>query len=545
MKQRTLLIITLLLLILLIAGCTTGGRYNKNPAKFMNSRGGVDYHTGTDGLVFSFLDQSPPFSVFEGAEFDVQAIIHNNGAFDVAGQYAATINLIYDNNLIERMTDEAPDVYVQDGMIQVYGKSYFYPQGEQNYFPLERFRVKPFDSLHETKSVKFTAILTYPYQTHFSDEVCIDTDPEGVSGRQEACNVADRKYSGQGAPIAITAVENQMVPRGYYVQPQFTIHIENRGKGLVWNYDENHLRQASNVNPLTNIFPRMVDLQAPLEPNLIEAQAHLGVNELRCSPVYMKEGKAKIQCILPENSIAANAANYITTLSVNLSYFYQETFTKEVEVKRSTVYELEEIPKYDYCAPWEQLVPTVTGDQRCESLCTIYARGNQGELSGRGLRLEENYVQYVDCIYTDPTICRNTEGSCIVESRGLCQTGKYCGWPSCLDYNQPPYLYKQGSVWIEGTNVYFVCKDGDDIYDKLGVCDCAPKAYYALKQGDEHCDEIIQSSFREIPGQYSRQFGMKFTLTGMAENIKNLCIILEDKQGLQSEAMDAWDYVRD
>ena len=108
----------------------------------------------------------------------------------------------------------------------------------------------------------------------------------------------------------------------------------------------------------------------------------------------------------------------------------------------------------------------------------------------------------------------------------------YGCWPSYLPHK------------IEGNNVVFVCADADDFYDKLGVCDCSENAYYAFKQKDEKCDDLPNSAFTREAGDYNRIYGMKFTLEGAASDTKNLCVKLEDKQGLLSEPYDTWKYIR-
>ena len=61
----------------------------------------------------------------------------------------------------------------------------------------------------------------------------MDTDTEGAGVREQVCRKQDKTYNGQGAPLAITQVDSEMIPRGAYVQPQFLIHLKLKGDGTV------------------------------------------------------------------------------------------------------------------------------------------------------------------------------------------------------------------------------------------------------------------------------------------------------------------------
>ena len=71
-----------------------------------------------------------------------------------------------------------------------------------------------------------------------SATVCIDPDQENIRPGKKICKVQDVSFSnGQGAPIAITQIQPQIIPvedkengiKG--IKPQFLIFMENKGKG--------------------------------------------------------------------------------------------------------------------------------------------------------------------------------------------------------------------------------------------------------------------------------------------------------------------------
>jgi len=306
MKSHTFFIIIISLLLLTSCdGGRTGLGYTPDQ----------DYYQGTEGLVMSFIGDAPPIATYEGQSFDVQVLIENKGAFDVIQTQAATLAITYDTSAVQLMADYNTNAQFYNDLstIQLHGKSYFYPSGENNFFGIARYAAKPISGNFETSDVDFHLQLCYPYRTSFSQEVCIDTDIDGTNLRARVCEASDYEYSnGQGAPIAVVGLETRMVPKGVYVEPQFTFYLENVGGGVVSDYvleGNNNVVRCGQPNIDT--------------VNMVSVQAFLLGEELTCTPqkAYLREGAGEVTCYFADGEIIQATSNFATALSANISYF--------------------------------------------------------------------------------------------------------------------------------------------------------------------------------------------------------------------------------
>lgn len=544
--SQILLVLFIVSVSIFLSGCSLSSHHQQE----------TNYFTGTSALVVDFLDQAPPDQVYEGSEFDVQLLVANKGAFSLQMQedgyeYEARLDLKYDTSKVSALTQNyvGTGLYANPDTIQLYAKSYYFPQGEDAYFALGRFLAKDVPGNFERNTVSFHASLCYPYKTYFSDHICVDTDPENLGRRDQICEAQDKTYSGgQGAPIAVTAVESVMVPRGAYVQPQFVIHLRHMGEGsfadFILEQDEQGRQGCGDVDYDDN--------------NIISFTAKLGNDDLICtpSPVYFgSDGEAQVQCVLNEQSILASASNYETTLYVELSYLYSEKFTKQIDIKRVTsasgFLSDKDVDKWS-CPPWQKFIQTgttttVSGSSRvegyCEDLC-VYCRTNPTaaecvitDVDAQGTKKEIDLG--FSCSYKSVADCEAAGDNCILQT-GLCPYATYCGLPACLTKpggnSQPKITYDADTSF---DILKFYCADADDMYDQQRSCGCEEFAYYyVLEEGDSRsCQAIPIPEYAQLPNAFFNAAASRteYTLNLLElNNYGDICLAVEDKAGATS-----------
>jgi hypothetical protein len=341
---RNIITLTLLILILtVISGCSQTGTT-------------ATYRTGTDGLIFDFSKVNPK-SVYEGEEFGTSLFIKNVGSYDIITRNnPAQLTVTYDDYRLEfiQNSNSAPITN-----IWLHGKNQYYPVGEET--PVSfYFNSKRLTYLRESATTSINYNLCFPYQTELTTMTCIDTKTANNDDSAAACT--SEPYSGsagQGAPIVITKIEPEILLQTDYVRPQFKIYIENRGNGYVANTERCDMTNINDVETSSRVT----------------VTAWLSGELLNCGPDNMGEvrvvdSESYIECSLPntDNKYSREKKNYITPLTVRLSYTYTLIEKQDVEIKRNELlkqdvtqgtcnsYQLEFnggcITKCEYCAKY-------------------------------------------------------------------------------------------------------------------------------------------------------------------------------------------------
>ena len=332
--------IIMVILVIIFAGCTA-----KPKATVPNK--------GTDGLLISFPDNLPPKTVYESRPFPVKFQIHNAGATPVQ-QSRMIITFNWDPLYIKGgMNPYVPATHSTERR-DLAGRSLIYPEGEKRTYdipPSNSFEAQAVPGQMMSPKTSLAASVCYAYNTFMSTDVCIDTDIYDESVRKQPCEAKPITLSGgQGAPIAITGVDVEAVPfitsNGYseFVKPIFTIHLSDAGNGYLIGPDDLEMKTAC---LLTGIPKESL--------NAVKVNAHLFSTRLDCGPrpdedgsgmVRLIDGKADITCTVPERELGqeifAAKQNFKSSLSVNITYLYKTSTTREISLQRVPGGELEE-----------------------------------------------------------------------------------------------------------------------------------------------------------------------------------------------------------
>ena len=329
LKKRLIFALFLILLIL-ISGC----KGKKDVKKSLE-----EIRTGTEGIVMSFLPNAPPdkIHVEEGPDnsFEVVLEVRNKGAYpqpEEGGSPSGKIFLSgFDANILKFDKDSTEEIKGK----ALDGKSTINPNGgldlitfkgnvDFNYLNVEKYEPT------------IMATVCYHYDTVASPSVCIDPNPYSTTNEKKVCQVNDITLSNQGAPIAVTRIDEEAFAK----KTQFKITIKNSGGGDVLDYIA-----ISNCGPKGQKITRE-DID---KVRLLEAK--VGNNPLECGPFITKEGsnfrgrsgdfrlingEGFLICEFTSREYANNKNAYLTPIKIRLFYGYRNTAEKKIQIKKET-----------------------------------------------------------------------------------------------------------------------------------------------------------------------------------------------------------------
>ncbi|MBN2052211.1 hypothetical protein JW756_01790 [Candidatus Woesearchaeota archaeon] len=205
------------------------------------------------------------------------------------------------------------------------GDNQDYPGGGLAYINFDGNIVRWPPGLDQTYQ-SFLITNCFLYATYAAPVVCIDPTP--FSQNQKVC--VPRQFTGtkgQGAPVAVTYVEQENTPR----QAIFTIHVKNVGGGQV--YDPGRLEMCSPY------FPGRVTSEDLNIVYIGDIRVSGDLQRLHCMPndfvrLDPKTGEGIIVCSYDIPFSGLKSA-YESPLVVELWYGYSKTMEKKVYIKRA------------------------------------------------------------------------------------------------------------------------------------------------------------------------------------------------------------------
>ncbi len=293
----------------------------------------VELQKGSKGLTIDFLKQGVSDQIREGETVLVPFEIRNEGFYDI--RQGILIPAV-ERDIVEiESWDYSVNMQVQSDQTLLYdlkGKSLANTKGEMQVASLI-LKAKSIDDTRNKVESRIVFNTCYPYATVFSDTLCIDTDPHGVSIAEKTCKARDLSSSGQGAPVAVTKVEQKILPgkTKESIGIEFTIHAENKGKGIVTNherYREICLGRSAEKE----------DFNA-LSLERLQFSGHEYIrgrdSDMECAPNPVRETKKGfvIRCATKdENAISKSRLTFETPIVIELSYGYKEAVSSEIQI---------------------------------------------------------------------------------------------------------------------------------------------------------------------------------------------------------------------
>ena len=339
-REKIFLIIILLLLVL-ISGC----KGKKSAEKSLE-----EIRSGTQGIAINFLLGAMPekIHVVEGGDeatnsFDVVLEVRNVGAFpqpdeisllsDLAGTSLGTVHLSgYDSNILSFDTSGAAEL---DPKILI-GKSTINPDGGLDIIKFAG-RVKTESLDVEKYEPILLATACYSYITVAGPSVCIDPNPYSTIKERKVCEVQDITLSSQGAPIAITRIDEEALA----AKTQFKITIKNVGNGDVIKSESLYKCQS---------FGQHVEFLGTEDIDKVYLkEVKISKKQLKCGPfidgnlnsesgyIRLTNGEGLIICELPRDEYKDNPTAFTTPLQIKLIYAYRTTTQQKIQIIKERI----------------------------------------------------------------------------------------------------------------------------------------------------------------------------------------------------------------
>lgn len=291
--------IAILTSLLVIVGCVDPGYTDWDPYK------------GSRGLEISFLENAPPYEIYENQQFPIGINLKNSGAYDIT---QGVLSIGVENDYMVTPSGD-------DQTFLLAGRSINNPHGEEE-TKIFYSQTKPLDRLSMIHRSDILVTACYAYENKLRTEVCIDPDIFNLGG-VKPCNVGDQSFSGQGGPLGVTYIKETLTLNKNNedkIIPVFEITIENLGDG-----------EVIDSYAITDYCSSKVVHKDKF--NVFYMDVYIGDDKMECTPEnpmrLKSSGDAKVICTLPEGLNAGDVA-YTSVLSADFYYGYTATISEEV-----------------------------------------------------------------------------------------------------------------------------------------------------------------------------------------------------------------------
>lgn len=315
------IVVPAFVILLLITGC---GMFNRGggPTTTISSS---EIHKGTDGIMIEFIEEAPPSELYENVGFYARALLKNKGAFDVKDAYlllGVEKGYVEIKNELERYS--------------LKGKSVANPIGEQDVYEF-KLKAKAIDKQSEQHKTAVFLTTCYGYQTEAVKEVCIDPDFYSLNPIKNACDVKDISLSDQGAPVAVTKIEQKMLQNAdeNTIKPAFMIYVSNKGKGVV--IDKEKIKDVCSSAGVDYKTWNTIIIKAFLFDRQLDCRPKKEGDQSKTGHIRLKSKEDFVRCV-DEMGTGIDKPAYTTPLRIVLEYGYTNTISKEITIKRELSY---------------------------------------------------------------------------------------------------------------------------------------------------------------------------------------------------------------
>lgn len=179
-----------------------------------------------------------------------------------------------------------------------------------------------FSTLEPDEKCYLRAKICYPYQTHLSQQVCLDPDAHTSEIGKPCKLISPIKPPAQGAPVQIDKIEYMIGAQSdTATEFIFNIFVNNGGKGKVYE-------DSAWANPCTPDSAIVGHL------NVVKISARLGSVKLDCDPAQItiiKNEKKRIPFRCSAN-IPNERGTFQTLLTAEIYYGYTESSQIDLEI---------------------------------------------------------------------------------------------------------------------------------------------------------------------------------------------------------------------
>ncbi len=286
MKKRTVAAFLLFCGVVLLAGCQSSGTQ-------MHTE---NYQQGVDEVNVRFLDNLPPEELYPNTRFAMMVEVRNEMGYDIQNGYVKVVGL--NPKYVELYPLAQP-------FLPLKGKSAMMPEGEKAFLEFQGMTKEL--TKREEHEEKYLLKVGYTSHVTFADTVCIN--PNLYRVYDGGCVMEpSTSYSGQGAPLAVTTMEEIILPGGG--EAEFRFLVRNRGDGYVGT----------------------IGLQS----------AQLGGKEMECEFLgksvdgrVVTLSRKKQEAVLVCKAFIRDIQSYTTTLSASFAYDYELDKVEEITIVRT------------------------------------------------------------------------------------------------------------------------------------------------------------------------------------------------------------------
>jgi len=338
-------IILLVLVLLFIAGCkgSKSGEYTPT----ITSK---EVYSGKEGLTMEFFENAPPKEIFENSVLPVGMRLYNKGAYKIEdGRLVIGLERDYmvlnsgSLKSINDMVDLTDNEYYGYMEFDLGGKDLEHPEGEHEIitFTAETKDLSETDPKSEYHDSLITITSCYIYQTKAVGTVCIDTDIFGFKQREKSCKVKILSLDSQGAPVAVTKIESEMLPskdNPSVVKPRFTITVKNLGDGEVIKGDRSIVEGACSSEPLGYKEWNSINIKAYISTMGSDNKLDCAIGENYAGEhddgtINLKGKEDKIRCTY-EGGFDESKGTFSSPLYIILDYGYTDTISRGIKIKK-------------------------------------------------------------------------------------------------------------------------------------------------------------------------------------------------------------------
>nr|MBT4247246.1 hypothetical protein [Candidatus Woesearchaeota archaeon] len=206
-------ILILLTIAIFLVGCGSGS--GQEAASY-------NFKQGIGQLKVSFLDNAPPDKLYPGSDFKMILKVDNQQAYDVLNGRIVLVGLDDSYFKVQPNYQEFQELK---------GRSLLIPGGDKQFFEFDGLAEELFQNSVQYNNPYFVEV-HYDSSLDFTDTVCIN--PNLYETYDSGCKRKDRSsYGGQGAPLAVTNMEQIVIPSGTGASVEFRLELSNRGRGKV------------------------------------------------------------------------------------------------------------------------------------------------------------------------------------------------------------------------------------------------------------------------------------------------------------------------
>lgn len=335
MVKKNAIILFLVIFLLLIAGCSSSSTKKTDD---------INVRIGFKGLDMEFLKGTPPAKMFEGDAFHALIKVKNNGAYSIKNDQAI-LSLGVEKDYTKKTE------LLTGGRITSFGglsnAASFGLEGKSSINPIGNEEVISYnivagrvDPQSETHTSTIISTLCYPYETVLTSNVCVDTDVNDLRPAKKVCNMQDLVFgNGQGAPVAVTKIEVNMLPvissgkdSATSIKPQFLIYIENKGLGTVIKAEA--VKDFCTKSDTEHKNLNVVYVDAYLSNKKLKCQLDVETSATERGHIKLKDKKDIIWCDLVEGIPAAQDP-YLSPLKIELSYGYSQSISANYVIQKT------------------------------------------------------------------------------------------------------------------------------------------------------------------------------------------------------------------